>query len=137
MAGISWDTNKKETEHLHKLVEKEKVRAKKIGVRMNWDRVSKKLNEEFNNKRTPKGCFWRYQRTKIKKVKEKKEPVRTPRPKRPNTYDKVKNPEEYWITASDDEGNVIVSLLVKNTAANVSRMLTESAMRLDELKDNS
>ncbi|MHA1666049.1 MAG: hypothetical protein ACTSW7_01605, partial [Candidatus Thorarchaeota archaeon] len=90
------------------------------------------------NKRTEKGCFWCYQRTRAQKATEKKIPVRHPRPNNTNNkYEKVIDPEEFWISATDDEGNIIFSLLVKNTSANVSRMLTESTIKLNELKDNS
>jgi hypothetical protein len=50
-------------------------------------------------------------------------------------YDPVLNPSEFWITAADDEGNIVMSVLVKNTAANVSRMLTDAANNLNTLRD--
>ena len=136
MAGIRW--TEKELTILGDIVVAEKERAKKVGVSINWKRIAKKLNAQCKKNRTPKGCFWAYQRSRKKLAIQKEVPVRHPRPKNSNNgYEKVKNPEEYWITATDDEGNVIFSLLVKNTAVNVSRMLTESAMRLNEMKDNS
>ena len=136
MAGIRW--SEKETDSLHAIVADEKIRAKKVGVQINWKRITKKLNSKFKNNRTEKGCFWCYQRTRAQRATNNQIPVRYPRPKNPSTvYEKVVNAEEYWISVSDDEGNVIFSLLVKNTAVNVSRMLTESVMKLNDLKDNS
>lgn len=135
MAGVRWE--KKETNNLLKHVSVEKERAKKVGVRINWKRIAKQLNAEFKNDRTPKSCFWQYQRNNNNKAIKKEIPIRTPRTKDPNRFDKVDNPEEFWITAMDDEGNVIVSLVIKNVASNVSRVLTEAVSELDNIKNNN
>ena len=47
-------------------------------------------------------------------------------------YEPVTNPESFYITASDDEGNIVFSLLVKNTAANVSLALSNTVGLLNE-----
>lgn len=136
MAGIRWP--EKETIALHDVVVKEKERSKKVGVQINWNRIAKRLNAKFKNNRTPKACFWNYQRTRATYAKERKIPVRYPRPKNEsNGYEKIVDAENYWITATDNEGNVIFSLLVKNTAFNVSKMLNESVTNLNEMKQES
>lgn len=132
MAGTPW--NQKESNKLYILVEKEKKRARKVGVKMNWKRIAKKLNNEFNNNRSDKSCFWFYHRNKTNNT-----PTRTPRPSNPvitgTKYEQVNDPEVFFITATDDEGNIIFNLMVKNTAANVSRMMTEVTNQLNILKD--
>ena len=39
------------------------------------------------------------------------------------------------MTASDIEGNIIFNIMIKNTAANVSRMMIDAAHDLNTLKD--
>jgi len=140
MAGIAWQEN--ESEFLLKLVEKEKDRAKKVGTKMNWSRVARKLNAKHKKNRTSKSCFWYYIRDRKKKKAKNNTsiPTRFPRPIKTmdnSNYEPVIKPETFIISACDNEGNIIFNLMVKNTAANVSRMLIDVAHNLNVLKDKS
>lgn len=140
MAGYAWI--EEEIKLLLFLIDKEKKRAHNVGTKMNWNRIARKLNVEFKKNRTSKSCFWFYHRyRKQQKIKNGQSiPTRFPRPQelmKDSRYEPVIKPETFIISASDDEGNIIFNIMVKNTAANVSRVLADVVNKLNTLKDKS
>jgi len=132
MAGIRF--KKRESKTLLKLAIEEKTSAKASKRKMDWQFIADKLNRKHNNGRTAKGCFYYWTRHKLEASRTGKEPVRFARPKTNSKYEPVTNARSFWLSAIDEEGNVVFSLLVNNTPANVSRMLTEGCYNLNQFE---
>lgn len=123
--GQRWSAEEKR--YLKLLIKDEKKRARKNGdSKPNWERITKRLNKKFGTKRTWTSVFW-YDQRRRRELKQRMA-ARTETPE--VTFETVTEPKDFQIMAKHGD-DVIITLPVKNSAANVTTALMMAVGRLN------